>query len=48
LYALPAADALSFVFVGLLMIPVIIDFRKAVAKEDQEKASAAVPAADNI
>jgi putative MATE family efflux protein len=36
----PAADVLTFIFVMLLMIPVILEFRKAVAKEDGEKALA--------
>ena len=40
LLSLPAADTLTFIFVGLLMIPVIIEFRKAVAKEDKEKITA--------
>jgi putative MATE family efflux protein len=40
LLSMPAADTLTFVFVVLLVIPVIIEFRKAVAKEDKEKALA--------
>jgi putative MATE family efflux protein len=38
LLSLPASDALTFIFVGLLMIPVIKELRRSVAKEDQEKA----------
>jgi putative MATE family efflux protein len=39
--AFPAADVLTFIFVGILVIPVLIEFKKAVAKEDKEKILAA-------
>ncbi len=48
LLSLPAADVLSFIFVGLLMIPVIKEFKKAVAKEDRAKALATPSAAGII
>jgi putative MATE family efflux protein len=39
----PAADILTFIFVSLLVVPVIIEFRKAVAKEDKENETATAP-----
>jgi len=42
LLSFPAADVLTFIFVGILVIPVIIEFRKAAAKENKEKTLAAV------
>jgi putative MATE family efflux protein len=37
LLSFPAADTLTFIFVGILVIPVIIEFRKAAAREQKEK-----------
>jgi putative MATE family efflux protein len=50
LLSLPTADTLTFIFVGLLMIPVLIEFRKTAAREDKEKALAiaSAPALDIV
>jgi putative MATE family efflux protein len=48
LLSFPASDALTFVFIGLLMIPVIRELKKAIKKEDREKSLSAHPEAGII
>lgn len=43
LLSFPAADTATFIFIVLLMMPVINEFRKASAREKTEKALSAIP-----